>query len=113
LLANLIAYITSTITFYFYVQKLISLDNKKLRFEIKKMSKFMGFKIIEFIFESFILILLIEKLNLGTFSSKLFSSLVTYIFNRTINEFCGLKINFYSKDEIKKHIKMIVNKLKF
>ena len=112
LLANLVAYITSAIIFYFYVQKLITLDNKKHIFEIKKLSKFMGFKIIEFIFESFILILLIEKLNFGAFLSKLFSSLITYIFNRTINKFCGLRINFYSKDEFKKHIKKIVNKLK-
>lgn len=112
LLANLIAYIISAIIFYFYVQKLMTLDNKKHRFEIKKLSKFMGFKIIEFIFESFILILLIEKLNLGAFLSKLFSSLITYIFNRTINKLCGLRINFYSKDEFKKHIKIIVNKLK-
>lgn len=86
IIANLIAYTVSFAILFVWDQKLFDSKPSKAKDEICQLFIFVLFRVIGFIIDSSILILLIEKLKLNNLISKIISSMATFSFNYITNK---------------------------
>ncbi len=94
LVANTIAYSISFIVLFIWDQRLFNSRPKRKKDRFYQLFFFILFRVIGFIIDSSILILLIERCNLDSGVAKIISSLITFMFNYITNKlFVFKKVN--------------------
>lgn len=81
ILANFIAYLVSFSLLFYLNQKLFNSIPTNKRNKITQILDFIIFRLIGFLIDSTILVILIEQVNISNFWSKIISSLLTFIYN--------------------------------
>ena len=85
-IANLIAYTLSFTILYLLDKEVFKSKPTRKKKRIEQLTMFILFRIIGFIFDSLLLMILIEKFHIDNMVSKIISSLVTFIFNYITNK---------------------------
>lgn len=86
ILANFVAYLISFGLLFYLNQKLFKSYPINKRNKITQIIDFILFRLIGFVIDSSILVILIEKIHIGEFISKIISSLLTFIYNYYTNK---------------------------
>lgn len=86
ILANFIAYLVSFSLLFYLNQKLFNSIPTNKRNKITQILDFIIFRLIGFLIDSTILVILIEQVSISNFWSKIISSLLTFIYNYYTNK---------------------------
>ena len=86
LIANLISYVISFTILFYANQKLFDSKPQKKKEEVRQILSFVLFRFFGFFIDSALLMLFIEKFELSSFLSRLFSSLIAFIYNYQVNK---------------------------
>lgn len=84
--ANLVSYVISFTILFFANQKLFDSKPNRKKDEAKQLSLFVTYRIFGFFIDSALLALFIEKFEFSDVSARVFSSLLTFIYNYFTNK---------------------------
>lgn len=92
ILSNTIAYTVSFTILYLWDRQIFSSKYLRKKTKVKQLITFIIFRVLGYIIDSILLTIFIEKFNMPLLSSKIISSMITFVFNFITNKLFVFKI---------------------